>query len=725
MPSRDYSEDLNEIISAIKPYAGPEGMDLVIGAFHFAREKHKGRRRASGEPYFIHCIETAKILIELSMDAPTIAASLLHDVMEDEGVTYQELEGRFGKEIADLVGGVTKISSIEFFGSSEERQVENYRKLTIAMARDIRVLLIKLADRLHNMRTLEYLPSEKRRKIALETLEIYAPLAHRLGIFRIKVDLEDLAFKHLHPEEYRQIAQLVSEKREERERRAREVAGKIKKVLDDAGIEAKVSGRTKHFYSIYRKMRRQNIPFENLYDLTAFRVLVKDVPDCYAALGVIHSKWTPIPGRIKDYIALPKSNRYQSLHTTVIESGRPVEIQIRTYDMHKIAEYGIAAHWKYKEGVPGQSPYDNYIAWLRSLVEQMRDVNKPAQFITSIKTELAPEEIYVFTPKGDLKVLPEGATPIDFAYSVHTEIGHHCVGAKVNNRFVSLRHKLQTGDIVEIITDPNAKPSKDWLRLVRSSRARSKIRRWLREHEREQYRELGESMIEAELKLRRLTPKNYLTPENLERMASELKCKSVEDMLVDIGYGKISAQHFVNLLAPEMREKAEEKVSRRRPTPTTGVIIDGIDQAYIRVAKCCNPIPGDEIVGYITRGRGLSIHVAGCPRIGGEMERVIPVSWAPKDGVTYPAEILVESDDRTGLLRDLSNAISKLEVNISQAHSEIVDPITSVHRFVVDVTGMDQLRKVMESLSLVKGVRQVKRKAINYSRKRRRTGRRP
>jgi len=712
MPFRNYAEDLNRIISAISSYSTPDNIDLVKEAFHFAEEKHRNRKRASGDPYFTHCIETAKILIELNMDAPTIAASLLHDVMEDEGVSYQELAERFGTEIADMVGGVTKISSIEFFGSSEERQVENYRKLTIAMARDIRVLLIKLADRLHNMRTLGYLAPEKQRKIALETLEIYAPLAHRLGMFRMKVDLEDLAFKHLHPEEYRQIAQLVSEKREERERYTKEVAGKIKNVLEEAGIEAEVWGRPKHFYSIYKKMRRQNIPFENLYDLIAFRVLVKDVPDCYSALGVIHSKWTPIPGRIKDYIALPKSNRYQSLHTTVIESGRPVEIQIRTYDMHKIAEYGIAAHWKYKEGVSGQSPYDNYIAWLRSLVEQMRDVNKPAQFITSIKTELAPEEIYVFTPKGDLKVLPEGATPIDFAYSVHTEIGHHCVGAKVNSRFVSLRHKLQTGDIVEIITDPNATPSRDWLRIVRSSRARSKIRRWLREHEREQYRELGRSLIEAELKLRRLSPKNYLTPENLERIAAELKCRSVDDMLVDIGYGKISAQHFANLLIPEerRREEPEEIVGKRKPAPTSGVVIDGIDQAYIRVAKCCNPIPGDEIVGYITRGRGLSIHVVGCPRIGGEMERLIPVRWAPKEGVTYPAVVIVESDDRKGLLRDLSNAISKLEVNISQAHSEIIDPITSVHRFVVDVTGVDQLQRVMESLSRVKGVRQVKRK---------------
>lgn len=709
MARRDYNEDLERIISAVRSYTPPEGIDLIKRAFDFARRKHENSRRASGEPYFVHPLETAKILIEMNLDAPTIAAALLHDVMEDEGVKYEELESLFGKEVADLVAGVTKISSLEFFGSSEERQIENYRKLTIAMARDVRVLLIKFADRLHNMRTLEHLPPERQRKIALETLEIYAPLAHRLGMFRMKVELEDLAFKFLHPEEYRQIAQLVRQKREERERYTKEMAERIREVLEEAGIKAEVFGRPKNFYSIYVKMKTQGVPFENIYDLIAFRVLVEKVQDCYAALGVIHSKWTPIPGRIKDYIALPKSNGYRSLHTTVIDSGRPVEIQIRTYEMHRIAEYGVAAHWKYKSGISGRTPYDDYIAWLRSLVEQLRDVKKPHQFITSIKSELEPEEIYVFTPKGDLKVLPKGSTPIDFAYAVHTEIGHRCVGAKVNNRFVSLKYKLKTGDIVEIITDPNARPSRDWLRIVKSSRARSKIRRWLREHEREEYRKLGENMLEAELKLRRLSPKHYLTPENLERLASELKCKSVDDMLVDIGYGKISAQRAAALLLSWQEGEERREIERPAP-PTPGIRIDGIDRALFRIAKCCNPIPGDEIVGYITRGRGLTIHAAWCPRIKGEAERVISVEWAPRNGETYPVELLIESDDRKGLLRDLSHAISKLGVNITLANSRAIDSVTAVHRFIVEVTGVDQLKKVMTALSGVKGVRWVRRK---------------
>ena len=708
---------ITDFTDKILQYNPDANLELLSRSYYYSQKSHEGQIRLSGEPFFVHCQETANILIDLRMDIPTICAGLLHDVLEDGLATSDKLRKQFGKEIADLVEGLTKISAIQFKGKKEQRQVENYRKMLLAMAGDVRVILIKLADRLHNMRTLQYLPEEKQEENASETLELYAPLAHRLGIASIKSELEDLSFKYLNPEAYYEIADMVSERKEEREAYTHRTAALIAGLLQKYDIKAQVFGRSKHLYSIYQKIYQKGTPFNNIYDLIAFRALVDTVADCYSSLGIINTKWTPIPGRLRDFIGFPKTNGYQSLHTTVLIDGKHVEVQIRTHEMHRVAEYGIAAHWSYKEGIPVKNDHERQFVWLRQLIEQIQELQNPYQFMESMRAELFPDEVYVFTPKGDLHAFPTGATPIDFAYSIHTDIGNTCAGAKINNSIVPLNYKLKSGDVVHIITEPNAKPSRKWLSIAKTHRAKDKIRRFLREQQRAESLEIGTRLFEAELRKRNLNPRPYLKSEELLETAQKLQFPSIEELLVQVGSGKISAQHLANRLFPEPEEPKDEQpsieeIQKMRDLATDIISIDGFDRTMVRISKCCNPVPGDEVLGFITRGRGVSVHRAYCPKVFEELDRVIPVQWNPVDGVTYPAEILVESSDRTGLLRDIAAEISKYDVNISKSVVSVDDSANVMQHFWINVTGVKQLQQVMSAIMRVKSVRNVERKGI-------------
>ena len=701
--------DLAWFINEIKAYNDSADLSLVRESYLFGEAKHDGQVRRSGEPYFTHCKEVARILVSWRMDTGTISAGFLHDVLEDTSTTSAELKDRFGLDITQIVEGVTKISQISFSGI--EKQAENFRKIVLAMSKDIRVILIKLADRLHNMRTLEFQTEEAQYKNAQETLDIYAPLADRLGMSRVSAELKDLALRHLDKEIYDEIAQRVDKELEERGKQVEKFFQLIKATLLEAEIQAEVEGRRKEIYSIYQKMKAKRTLFEDVYDLFAFRVLVNSVSDCYASLGVIHSKWKPVPGRIKDYIAMSKSNGYQSLHTTVIgPGGKPVEIQIRTFEMHSVAENGIAAHWKYKEGGKASTD-DDRLSWLRQIVEDMQELKNPRHFLESVKVELFPEEVYVFTPKGEVKVLPQGSTPIDFAYSVHTEVGNQCVGAKANGVTVPLKYELQSGDVVEIITRSGAKPSKDWLKIAKSSRARSKIRHWIREQERSQSIKLGQELLESEMQTRRLNTKGLLKSEALLEIAKQLNLPSIEELLAHIGFGKESAQHVVNLLAPETAEK-EKQVQperHRKRHAVSSVKVGGVGQPYVRFAKCCNPIPGDEIVGFITRGRGVTIHVSSCPEISGEIERTIEAEWDVQEEAFYPVGVSIESDDRKGMLAEVAAAISKEGVNIESGSISTADSRADT-TLTIQVTDQAHLRRVMDSIGRIKGIKSVKRK---------------
>jgi len=706
---------LKDFITKIRQYNPDANLRLLRRSYHYSETRYEGKTRLSGEPFFVHCQETANILINLHMDISTICAGLLHDVLEDGLATSDELRMQFGKGISDLVEGLTKISAIQFKGKKEQRQVENYRKMLLAMAGDVRVILIKLADRLHNMRTLQYLPANKQLENASETLELYAPLAHRLGIASIKSELEDLSFKYLDPEAYYEIAGMVHEKKREREAYTQKTAVLITESLKKEGVNAQVFGRPKHFYSIYQKIYQKGTPFSNIYDLIAFRVLVDTIADCYSSLGIINTKWTPVPSRLKDYIGFPKTNGYQSLHTTVLIEGKHVEVQIRTHEMHQVAEYGIAAHWSYKEGIPVKRGHERQFAWLRQLIEQIQEFQNPRQFMQSMKAELFPDEVYVFTPKGDLKAFPVGATPIDFAYSIHTDIGNTCTGAKINSSIVPLSYELKSGDIVHIITDPNAKPSRKWLKIAKTNRAKDKIRRFLREQQRAQSLEMGLRLFEAELRKRNVNPRTYLKAEELLEIAQTLQFQTIDELLVQVGSGKISARHLSNMLFPEAEEPKDEEpsieeIQKLRDLATDSISIDGFDRTMVRISKCCNPVPGDKVLGFITRGRGVSVHRADCPKVFEELDRVIPVQWNPVNDVTYPAEILVESSDRTGLLRDIAAEISKYEVNISKTIVSVNDPTNVIQHFWIDVTSVKQLQQVMNAIMRVKNVRKVERK---------------
>ncbi|MDE0506731.1 MAG: bifunctional (p)ppGpp synthetase/guanosine-3',5'-bis(diphosphate) 3'-pyrophosphohydrolase, partial [Candidatus Poribacteria bacterium] len=677
-----------------------------------------GQWRQSGEPYFTHCVATAHVLTELKLDVRTVCAGLLHDVIEDTSVTSDELESLFGETIAQLVQGVSKIGRYKFRGGAQQRQAENYLKLLLATAEDIRVILIKLADRLHNMETLSFLSIHRQQAISKETLEVYAPIAHRLGIWRIMSRLEDLAFKHLYPAEYRDIADLLAEKLTEREAYVDEMVATIERELKRFGIEASVHGRTKHIYSIYQKIHQKGTPFEEIRDLIGLRLLVHTVPECYAALGILHTKWHHLPQRLRDWIGpTAKINGYRSLHTTILDGGRSVEMQIRTHEMHKVAEDGIAAHWSYKEGLPlteeGQSIFAGYKQMLED-IQESKDL--PHQFIQSMKRELFPDEVYVFSPKGDLYALPAGATPIDFAYKIHTDIGHKCSSAEVNGALLSLRYRLQNGDRVKIFTNPNGHPNRNWLQWAKTARARSKIRQWFNEEDRKHALEVGQRLLENEIYRHGLNPRVYIQSSNLLEVATKLGAGTTDNLLMQIGNGKQFATKVASLLKPDGDKLADGGYKTSTEPMPAVQLEDGIDAAMVRIMKCCTPIPGDTIIGYITRGRGISIHKEDCLRLANEPERIVHVEWKSADQVTYMARISVECEDAPGMIGEIGIAVARCGVNI-QAGSfgagsgrRGIDGRVS-NLLTLEVTGVEQLEEVMGKILLLDGVRRVRREA--------------
>ena len=706
---------LADLLSEIPRYQPGADLDLVRRAYAFTQEVHGGQRRMSGEPYHVHPLAVAGLLVDFKMDVTTVTAGLLHDVLEDTATTKEVLGERFGADIAELVDGVTKIGKLAF-GSREERQAENFRKMLVAMARDIRVLMIKLADRLHNMRTLHYLAADKQRKIAQETLDIYAPLAHRLGMAKVKGELEDLALKALDPPAYEDLQRKVAKRRLEREAEINQVIAILQKKLGEVGIQGQITGRPKHFYSIYKKMQAGR-EFDEIYDLTAVRIIAPAVRECYGALGVVHSLWKPVPGRFKDFIAIPKSNLYQSLHTTVIgPKGDPVEIQIRTVEMHRIAEEGIAAHWLYKEHRAERDGLDRAFVWLRQLLEWQKEMKDPREFMETVRVDLFPEEVYVFTPKGDVKALPEGSTPIDFAYAVHTEVGNHCVGARVNGKLVPLRQTLRQGDIVEVTTSPTQKPSRDWLRVVRSTRARSKIKQWLQKEERSRSVILGRELLEREAKKHRLALTTILESEEIRKVATEHGFSTVDDLLAGLGFGKTSAQTVIARFAPSDTMADAQTAKTAKPPKgrsDSGVTVKGIDDVLARFAKCCGPVPGDPIVGFITRGRGITVHTRDCPNLATgsvDSERTVAVDWDVAEKSALPVRIAVHiGKDRPGLLADISTAISSRHVNIVKAEVTVTEDRKGFNHFTVEVADLDQLQGVMGAIRSVKDVIGVER----------------
>jgi GTP pyrophosphokinase len=705
---------LSDLLTEIPRYQSGGDVDVVRRAYEFTEEVHRGQRRVSGEPYHVHPLAVAGLLVEFRMDATTVAAGLLHDVLEDTATSKSVLVERFGDDIAELVDGVTKIGKLAF-GSREERQAENFRKMLVAMARDIRVLMIKLADRLHNMRTLHYLSPEKQRAIGQETLDIYAPLAHRLGMAKVKGELEDLALKALHPDVYDDLQRRVAKRRLEREAEINQVIAILSKKLSEVGIPGQITGRPKHFYSIYKKMQAGR-DFDEIYDLTAVRMLASSVRECYGALGIVHSLWKPVPGRFKDFIAIPKSNMYQSLHTTVIgPKGDPVEIQIRTHDMHRIAEEGIAAHWLYKEK-KDRSGLDEAFVWLRQLLEWQKEMKDPREFMETVKVDLFPDEVYVFTPKGDVKALPEGSTPIDFAYAVHTEVGNHCAGARVNGKLVPLRHVLRQGDIVEVVTSATQKPSRDWLKTIKSTRARSKVKQWLRTEERARSVSIGRELLDREAKKYRVALATILESEELRKLAVEHGYTTVDDLLAGLGYGKLAASTVVARFVPAdavAEPRPDAKPVARPRTESGGVTVKGVDDVLVRFAKCCGPVPGDAIVGFITRGRGITVHAGDCANLAAgafDSERTMAVEWAVSDQQALPVKIAVHiGRDRPGLLAEISTAISSRHANIVKAEVNVTEDRKGLNHFTVEVKDLSQLQGVMGAIAAVKDVIGVER----------------
>jgi GTP pyrophosphokinase len=695
--------------------------ELLRSAFDLASQAHANQKRASGEPYIQHCLAVAQMLAELHLDTATLAAALMHDTMEDTPVTYEELEGEFGSEIAKLVDGVTKLGQIDQLSGMSERNIkedakaESLRKMFLAMVDDVRVVLIKLADRLHNMRTLSSLPEYKRKRIARETLEIFAPLANRLGIWQMKWELEDLSLRHLEPETYKEIATLIDERRPNRERYITEVVSLVREELSRASVRAEVSGRPKHIYSIYRKMKRKGVDFDQIYDVSGVRVLVESVRDCYTALGVIHSLWRPIPGEFDDYIATPKDNMYRSLHTAVVgPEGKPLEAQIRTYEMHYTAELGIAAHWRYKEGQKQDPVFDNKIAWLRQLMEWRQEVTDAREFIDSLKTDVFQDRAYTFTPRGDIIDLPTGSTPIDFAYHIHTEVGHRCRGAKVNGKLVGLDYQLRNGDQVEILTAKRGGPSRDWLNphlgYVKTSRARSKIRQWFKRQNRDENIIQGREVLERELKRLGLDE----TP--FDQIAKKFNFDKVDDLMAAIGGGDINA-HQIAGRALELVQSEEETLEilpvRVTPTaPTTGIRVRGVGDLLTNLAHCCNPLPGDDIVGYITRGRGVTIHRQDCPNIlrMNDRERLIEVDWGPEITETYPVDVRVEAYDRQGLLRDIASVVADEAINLSAANvmTRKKDHMATMV-VTLEIADIDQLSRVLARIERLPNVVEARR----------------
>ena len=723
--------NIAQVLDKARQYLNEEDVEFLQRAYEFAEKAHSDQYRKSGEPYILHPIAVAEILIDLELDPYTIAAAFLHDVVEDTDVTIEEIKEAFDEQVALLVDGVTKLKKIKY-KSKEEQQAENHRKMILAMAKDIRVILIKLADRLHNMLTLKHLPPEKQRKISQETLEIFAPLAHRLGISKIKWELEDIALRYLDPQQYYRIVNLMKKKRAEREQYIEEVVETIKKKLQEIYVEADVSGRPKHIYSIYRKMMLQNKQFNEIYDLLAVRIIVKNIRDCYAVLGVIHTCWKPMPGRFKDYIAMPKANMYQSLHTTVIgPNGEPLEVQIRSEEMHRVAEYGVAAHWAYKEGKSIKNEtakLAHKFGWFRKILEMQNDTRNAQEFIESLKIDLFSDMVFVFTPKGDVIELPKGSVPLDFAYRIHTEVGNRCIGAKVNGKMVPLDHALKTGDIVEILTSKHSYgPSQDWLKIAQSSHARNKIRQWFKKERREENVAKGRELIEKEIKANDFDPNEVMTEENILEVAQKFSFTSEEDMYAAVGYGGISAKQIVTRLLDKFRKDAAneqidqsivEAVAEITPIPRAkktniGVKVKGVDNLLIRLSKCCSPVPGDEIVGFITKGRGVSIHRKDCPNVSHieEKERLLPVEWeANLENKSYYVDIEVTGYDRQGLLNQVIQAITEAKTSISavSGRSDHRNKVATIH-ITIAIQNIDHLHKIVEKIKGLRDIYSVRR----------------
>jgi len=707
---------ITDILDKAQSYLPAKELEMIEKAYIYSATVHQGQVRLSGEPYLTHPMEVAGILVDMKLDAATIISGLLHDTVEDTLTTQEQIEKEFGKDVAFLVGGLTKLSRISF-GSQEERLAENFRKMILAMSADIRILLVRLADRIHNMRTLQYHPPDRRVYIAKETMEIYAPLANRLGINWMKMVLEDLAFKYLYPEEYSDLSRRIVKTKQSRDRYTDEVKNVIIRELEKLSIKGEVEGRAKHFYSIFKKMQEQHINFDEVYDLIAFRLILDsdNVKTCYEVLSSVHALWKPVPGRFKDYIAMPKANNYQSLHTTVIGPyGERLEIQIRTKAMHEWAEKGIAAHWKYKEGRTFEHDEDDQIKKLRETLEVQQEIKDPREFMSNLKLALFPEEVYVFTPNGDVRAFPKGATPIDFAYSIHSDVGNQCIGAKVNRNIVPLKYTLQNGDRVEIITQTGHHPSKDWLKYVVTTRAISKIKNWINLEKKKSSLALGRDLLDKEFKRHGLKFTNLVKAEEIKKIFVEYSVNSLDDLVSQVGYGRVSPKQIVNHFLIEDTSKtpvpALEKVKKKpEAVPSLGISLTGIDDVMVKFAKCCNPIPGDDIAGYISRGRGITVHTRNCPHIKNlDIDRIVDIDWNVREKHAYPVHIKIVSDDRKGILTEISSTISSFDVNISYAQVETIDMIATCN-FMIDVNDLKQLNQILLAIKQLKSVKSIER----------------
>ena len=719
---------LKDFMDYVHSYLGDDECEQIMKAFTLADKAHKGQFRASGEPYIMHPLAVAEILAHLQIDHITLIAALLHDVVEDTDYTKEDIENLFGTEVAFLVDGVTKLNQFQY-ETKEDRQMENYRKMILAMAKDVRVVVIKLGDRLHNMRTLKHMRSDKQKRIAKETLEIFAPLAHRLGIFNVKWELEDLSFRYLEPDKYYDLVDQMKQKRQCREDIVNDTMVQLTKALGEAHIKADIKGRPKHFYSIYKKMKKDNRDLSQIYDLLAVRVIVDTIPDCYAVLGIAHSIWKPLPYRFKDYISMPKSNMYQSLHTTVIGTmGQPVEIQIRTWEMHRVSEYGVAAHWRYKEGNKnGDKDFDQKVAWLRQVLE-WQDTSNPKELVNALKLDVFSGEVFVFTPKGDVIKLPIGSVPLDFAYRVHTDVGHRCVGAKVNGKIVSLDYTLQNGDIVDIITSKNGKPSLDWLNIVGSSESKNKIRNWFKRENKEENIEKGLEALEREAKRLNYNWKALCADNRIQQVVKQLKSGTEDEMYAACGYGGIPVS-TVLLRLVELYKKSKEHEDSRKTTEQiieklkvqgskkakngTGILVKGEPGVMVRMAKCCNPVPGDDIIGYITRGRGVSVHRSDCTSLGHtpeDLERMIEVSWDESTSESFHVGIDIQAYDRPGILMEVMAVLSELKITITNMNAKVIENTKNVIiNIVVEIRDISQLDFVMTKLRRIREVYTVQR----------------
>lgn len=712
---------LDSLLSKIKEYNPNCNVKKITKAYYFAKNAHEGQFRNSGEPYFVHPVAVATILAELYMDDATIIAGLMHDVLEDTDITFEQMAQEFDEEIAKLVDGVTKLKKIKY-QSKQESQANNLRKMVLAMNSDIRVIIIKIADRLHNMRTLEYMKKAKQLEKAKETIEIYAPLAYRLGMSSVKWELEDLSLRYLEPDIYYDLAEKVKKKRSEREKIIQDIISEIDLSLKKNNINAKIKGRPKSLYSIYKKMYKQNKTFDEIFDLTAIRIIVPTVSDCYAVLGIVHSKWKPIPSRFKDYIAVPKPNLYQSLHNTLIGSnGEVFEVQIRTFDMHKTAEYGIAAHWKYKEGVDRTTNFDEKLTWLRQLMDWQREVNDNREFITSFKEDFITDEVFVFSPKGDVINLVTGSTPIDFAYKVHTAVGNNCVGAKVDGRIVPLSYKLKNGNIVEILTNPNSSgPSKDWLKIVKSSQARTKIKQWFKKENRSLNIVKGRDMLEKEIRRLGYTYSKILKDEWLLQIAKRLSFNSTDDMYASIGFGNVHLKQVIPKLKEYYNDYYDENIEdlltdikseKSSNFNNKGVNVIGIDNVEVSFAKCCNPLPGDKIIGYITKGRGISVHTIDCSNIKSILngDRLIEVEWSNTKNLFYKVEIAIISLDQVGALADVAKVISESKLNLVGMNAKTGKDKTFITNIIIEIKNNEELQRLTNKIKSVKGILDVYR----------------